>query len=219
MKLKLCLLVIIFLAIVLSANYIFAKDSVKISPRVKQIITYSQNGENGKAVLLYKQLNPKEIDELTKYLEMNPGSLPPIYFVMLSDNTYDKDKDKAVFFYSFGKTRAMEDVSMCKDTTARQQMYMYGMMAPKTVNYMTSKNKDYDYIENLYNKVIEWDNKYTDRISPIWACYHGIQAFQKQPELLPESEFPKIQKEIQDNLKNVSKNLKEYNETNNNVTQ
>lgn len=214
MKLKHCLFVLVFLGLIIGANYIFAKDTVKTSPKVKQIISYSKKGENDKAVTEFKQLTPKELDELTNYIEANPGSLPPIYFVMLADNIYEKDKDKAVFFYSFGKVRATEDVRMCKDTSAREQLYIYSMIAPKTVTYMSGKNKDYDYIDNLYKKVIEWDNKYKDRVSPIWACYHGIQAFQKSPELLPDSEFINIQKEVQDNIKNVSQKLKEYHKTN-----
>ena len=58
--------------------------------------------------------------------------------------------------YNFGKVRAMEDVKMCKDTSAKQQTMFYGLMAPKTLKYMQSKATDIEYVSSLYNKIINY---------------------------------------------------------------
>lgn len=207
-------LAIIICSMLLCTGCSVAKDKVKLSTNVNQMVNYAKNGDNYNSVTLFKQFNDKEKNELINFIEQNPGEIPPIFFVMLADTVYKTDKDKAVFFYNFGKVRAAEDVKMCKDTTAAQQIMMYSMIAPETIKYMQTKNKDYKYIDNLYNKIIVWDNKYTERISPIWSCYHGIQAFSQKPELRPAEDFPKIQKEMHDGLRTISESLKQFHEKN-----
>lgn len=185
----------------------------KLSSNVKKMIKYAKNLESDKAIKIFKSFNNDEIEQFSEYLENSPQELPPIYFVLISDKVFETDKDKAVFFYNFGKVRAGEDVRMCKDTSARQQLLLYRMFAPNTITYMQSKATDVDYINNIFSKVIDWDNKYTNRISPIWACYHGISAFSnKKPELLPNEEFEKIQKSTHDSLKNAAETIKKQKE-------
>lgn len=183
-------------------------QELKLSKNVKTMIKYAQENNAAKANALYKSFNDSEIKEFTQYIEKNPGTLPPLYFVVIADEVYKTDKDKAVFFYNFGKIRALEDVKMCKDTSARQQIMFYGMMAPNTLSYMQSKATETNYVSEIYNNIIKWDNKYTNRVSPIWACYHGIQSFNGKPELLPASEFPKIKSEIHKDLETAAETIK-----------
>lgn len=213
MKFKIKIIVIAFFILTVGfAVFSEAVSKEKSSPKVKKMIKYAKNLDTSKAINLYKSFDNSEKKEFYQYLENNPGSLPPIYFVLISDSVYETDKDKAVFFYNFGKVRAKEDVYMCKDTSARQQLMIYAMMAPKTVKYMQLKSSDIDYINNISYKIIDWDNKYNNRISPVWACYHGISSFSGKPELLPNKEFTKIQKDTHNELKNMAKNIKEYKE-------
>ncbi len=211
MKIKNCVCTIITVMLLFS-SFAMAANKLKLSPKVAKMVKYAQQNQVNEASKLLKDFNKKETNEFVNYLESNPGSLPPVYFVIIADYVYNKDKDKAVFFYNFGKIRAMEDVRMCKDTSARQQTYMYGWMAPETIKYMKSKGTDAEYIDAIYKKIFEWDSKYTDRVSPIWSCYHGIQAFSGKPELLPDSEFPKIQAELQNEYKNIGQKIKELNQ-------
>lgn len=192
------------------------QTEIKLSQNVQKMIKYAKKSETHKAINLFKSFDNNEAEQFVKYLENNPGELPPIYFILISDKVYGTDKDKAVFFYNFGKIRASEDVSMCKDTSARQQLGLYGMMAPKTITYMQSKATDEDYLNNLFYKVIDWDNKYTNRVSPIWACYHGVSSFYQEPELLPDEEFPKIQEKTHNSLKNMAEIIKKQQEQINN---
>ena len=208
MKKSFCL-IFAFVLLLINTGVVIAKDNIKLSPKVKKIVKYAKNNNIAQSVELYRTFSPKEASEFALYLEKNPGELPPLYFVMTADHVYDTDKDKAVFMYNFGKVRAMEDVKMCKDTSAKQQTMFYGLMAPKTLKYMQSKATDIEYVSSLYNKIIEWDNLYDDRVSPAWACFHGIQAFSSRPELLPDSEFERIKNEMHESLKNVPQIIKD----------
>ena len=213
MKIKVfAILIVVFLFGFIALN---ASSSDKLSPSVRKVIKSAKNMNADSAIKTYKTLNDEEINEFAQYLEKYPDKLPPIYFVLVSDKVFENDKDKAVFFYNFGKTRAREDVMMCKDTSARQQLMVYSWIAPKTVQYMQTKATDAGYIDNLALKIIDWDNKYNDRVSPVWACYHGITAFYEKPELLPQEEFANIQKQTHEDLKNMSKQIQEYLKKNN----
>ena len=208
---KFLILIFLFILMIISVDIVDAvdvKEDVKLFNNVKQLINYAKQNNMYKADKTYKSFNENEFKQFVEYLEKNPGELPPIYFVIVADQVYDYDKDKAVFMYNFGKVRALEDVKMCKDQSARQQTFFYGLMAPKTLSYMQSKATDIEYVSSVYSKIIEWDNIYSNRVSPIWACYHGIQAFDKEPELLPDNEFEKIKSETHESLKNIAKIIK-----------
>lgn len=207
-------LILISLFMFFSVSEVNANDNAKLSNNVKQLIKYAKQNNMYKATEKYKSFTENEFNQFVEYLEKNPGELPPIYFVIVADQVYAYDKDKAVFMYNFGKVRALEDVKMCKDQSARQQTFFYGLMAPKTLEYMQSKATDMEYVSNVYSKIIEWDNIYSNRVSPIWACYHGIQAFDKEPELLPDNEFKKIKAETHESLKNIAKVIKDAAEKN-----
>lgn len=185
----------------------------ELSYNVAQMVKYAKNSDYARANTLFQDFSPEEAVELGTYLEKNPTKLPPIYFIIAADKVFELDKDKAVFYYNLGKARAIEDVSMCQDKTASGQLSMYSMVAPKTVRYMVSRGLDYDYINGIFEKVSSWDLN-NDRMSPKWACYHGIQSFSGEPKLLPASEFPKIQKETHKVMKNAAKIIVQYNKHN-----
>ena len=126
----------------------------------------------------------------------------------LADYVFKTDKDKAVFFFYFGKLRATEDVLMCKDETARAQLSVYPLMAQDTLNYMSTKYNDINYLPAVLQKTIDWDNANPERVSPIWSCYHGLDAFSQEPVLLDADKFPKIQKKVQKIVKNSIKEFK-----------
>lgn len=199
---------LVILSVLFTAGCTRAQEE-NLSKNVKTMVKYAKENRTAQANNLYKSFNNSEIKEFIQYLEQNPGALPPLYFVIIADEVYKTDKDKAVFFYNFGKTRAIEDVRMCKDTSAKQQTMFYGMMAPKTLSYMQSKATDLNYVSEIYNNIIKWDNKYTNRVSPIWACYHGIQAFNGEPELLPASEFKKIKADMHKDLETAAETIKQ----------
>lgn len=178
------------------------------SKNICSILQYSKENQTAKAIDLYKQLSESEKNEFVALLERQPGIVPPFYFIDLADYVYKTDKDKAVFFFYFGKLRATEDVLMCKDETARAQLSVYPLMAPDTLDYMSTKYDDMNYIPAVLQKTIDWDNANPERVSPIWSCYHGLDAFSQEPVLLDADKFPKIQKKVQKIVKNSIKEFK-----------
>ena len=70
----------------------------------------------------------------------------------------------------------------------------YAEFAYNTSGYAGDKIKDRKYRRELNKKVLEWDRKHPERISPIWACYHGIKSFEGKPQLHSERKIKRIRK-------------------------
>ena len=141
----------------------------------------------------------EDFDELSSEeklkLFQNPNTLLPIYYIAIADYYYASDmKDYGLTFYLLGNLRGMQDSAMCEDYTAREQILMYPMYAPKTVEYMA--NLDNKKLLEIAKFVIKWDEQHTTRPNPKWACYHGIQAFLGEVKIKPMREYPKMQKKI-----------------------
>ena len=179
----------------------------RLSPNVKQMISYAKNFKGGDASRMFNNFTKSEYRQLENYFDRNPGDIPPLYMMALADHVFEHDKEKAVFFYFFGRLRSTEDVYMCQDKTARQQIYVYPNWAPNTLKYANEKFKDKKYQVELLEKVIKYDEKHKERISPIWSCYHGMSAFFGEPKLLPEYKFEEIRKEV---LEPSLKRIREY---------
>ena len=164
----------------------------KLSPNVETMIKFSKEGKADKSIQFFKNFTDKEYNEFEKYLDLHPGDLPPIYFIYMADKVFEHNKEKAIFYFSFGKLRAMEDVLMCKDKSAQGQLGIYPLLAEKTTIYHSTLN-DIKLDIDIMQKTLDWDDRYTERVSPIWACYHGGQIFvdNNPPELLPPEDFNK----------------------------
>jgi len=176
------------------------------SPKVREMIKYAEQNRTDKAIDLFKSFSLKEMNEFENFLETNPEKLPPIYFIASADKIFNKNKDKAVLWYFIGKIRSTEDVLMCEDKSARAQLSVYPLLAQNTLKYaagITEKSGNYDYIAEKLEKALAWSDAHPQRVSPVWSCYHGMQVFIKNepPKLLPENEFPKIQKQMREDIK------------------
>ena len=194
----------------LAGTGVFVSTQVKaasLSPKVQQLIDFSEKNEASEAANLLAQLSTKEKDELANYIEFNSDKVPPVYFIIMADHIYKSDKDKAALWYYIGKFRSYQDTLMCKDKTTQSQLEVYPMLAPKTLKYVATKVNDKAYIANLMQKALDWDIAHPQRVNPIWACYHGISAFMNKPELLPESEYTVIQTKVRNEIKELKNPL------------
>lgn len=188
----------------LAGTGVFISTQVKaasLSPKVQQLIDFSEKNEASESANLLAQLSTREKDELANYIEFNSDKVPPVYFIIMADHIYKSDKDKAALWYYIGKFRSYQDTLMCKDKTTQSQLEVYPMLAPKTLKYVATKVNDKAYIANLMQKALDWDIAHPQRVNPIWACYHGISAFMNKPELLPESEYTVIQTKVRNEIK------------------
>ncbi len=173
-----------------------AYSAQKLSGNVKKAIKYMETGQNELAVQAVKNFDFYEKNEFINYIKENPDKTVPVFYIIMSDEIYKTSKDEATFWFSFGKLRAVEDVKMCKDASAGQQVAIYGMLAQNTVKYMNEKGNQY-MLEQL-EKAVEKDEKTPLRPEPKWACYHGISAFSGKVDTLPQSEFENIKKETRE---------------------
>ena len=174
--------------------------AVSVSPKVQQVIEFAGKNQHTMAEDALKDLTTKEKDELVQYIEANYTSVPPLYYIKMADHVLKTDKDKAALWFYIGKVRAYEDVMMCKDKTAQSQLDILQYFAPKTTKYIFSKNKDKSYMADLLQKVLDWDISHKNRTNPIWACYQGISASTKTPELKSEDLRQKVLDNVRDEL-------------------
>ena len=185
------MLIIILCAFTSGCN-IYVDIPSKYSKRIANLVYLTNSGVAADAMKVFDSLNNDELDELVDFLDKYPEKLPPFFYMSIADHIYKTDKDKAVEWYYIGALRALEDAFACKDTTARRQIGIYPMLAPDTVEYGTTKFKDADYKYRIIKKAVNWDIAHSKRYDPIWACYHGIEAFEKQPQVVSYSERKKI---------------------------
>ena len=206
MKLKFTILVFGICLFGIFQNSVFAE--VMLSAKVQQFVNYVKNNNSYEASNLYAQLSAKEKNELSDYIENNSDSVPPVYYIVMADHIYKTNKDKAALWYYIGKFRSYQDILMCKDKTAQSQMEMYPLLAPKTMKYVSTKVNDKKYIADLMEKALNWDITHSKRVSPIWACYQGMGAFNKTPELLPNNEYTSVQDKVRAEIKDTIKGYK-----------
>ena len=138
---------------------------------------------------------PEEKQKILDDAFQNPQKYEPIYYTMLSNVYLETDKDKAVFSYMIGWLRSTQDVSMCKDVTARSLILVFPLIARDTAEYM-SKMNDTKYRE-IKKEVVNWDIDHKDRYNPQCACYQGLDSFsQDEVEILSMRKYPSMQKKI-----------------------
>jgi len=202
MKSKFMILLLAVLLVTGSTYFVSSQaKAAALSPKVQQLVDFSQKNEASEAANLLAQLSSKEKDELANYIEFNSEKISPVYFIIMADYIYKSNKDKAALWYYIGKFRSYQDTLMCKDKTSQSQLEVYPMLAPKTLKYVATKVNDKKYIANLMQKALDWDIAHPQRVNPIWACYHGISAFMSKPELLPEKEYTVVQNKVRAEIK------------------
>lgn len=143
---------------------------------------------------LLNKLSPVQQANLLDKALANPASYEPIHYIALADSYFRTDKDKAVLTYMIGLLRSTQDIAMCEDMSARAQMGIYPMFAPKTTEYMQSM--DQKTFEKLKQDTVNWDINHKNRVNPKWACYHGMAAFSGDVTIKPMSEYKETQKMI-----------------------
>ncbi len=175
-----------------------SEEDFKLTKNVQKFFEYRQSEEEARASYLFaNEFSAKDMENFVQYIDIHPETVPPIFYIASADYyIYTKNPDKAALWFYVGRLRAEEDIWMCKDKTASSQFAAYNQLAPGTVKYLSKKLKDKKYALELLKNVLTWDEEHPQRIGPIWACYHGIEAFEHEPELLPESDFPKIKQYV-----------------------
>ena len=201
---------IILIIVVLLCAKNFGGNSY--SNGVKQLLTLIENNEGGRATeLVMTSFTDEDFKSLVKLIDNENEKIPPLYIMLVSDYIYKNDKDKAIKYFYIGRLRAKEDVFMCADTTARQQIYIYAQAAPKTLDYASQRifeKNDKEFLAEVLQNALDWDKSHPKRFDPTWACYHGISAFTKsgKPELVSEQEREEI---IRNQRKNVEDTIYE----------
>lgn len=194
--------------IVTSDCYSASADAV-LTPNVQKLVGFIQDGNHSSAEDVLKSLSNKERDEFIDYVKSHEDEVPPLYYIKLADYVYKSDKDEAALWYYIGKVRSYEDVMMCKDKTSQAQLDIYPLFAPKTLKYISTKVNDKAYLANMLQQTLDWDLAHADRVNPIWACYQGLGAYSKTPELKSEKQQIKIlenvREDIQDSIRKYRK--------------
>lgn len=200
MKRNKFLKVLLFSLCMLGLGVVYANTRTEpvLRKNVKAFFNYQNNGKADKAADLYNNFSLKDIKNFAQYMEVHPEKVVPLYYMLTADYfTYKGEYDKGYLWFIIGKYRATQDVLMCEDKSAQSQIGIYNDLAPVTGRYFQKKNARNDkYIADMHKKLLEWDEAHPERVSPMWACYHGINAFFEEPRLLPEDKQAEIKQEL-----------------------
>ncbi len=189
---RLLKLFVVFLFIVFSVTKIHAEIIEQTNGNITNFVNTDDRIYQMEQLL--EKLSYQEQVKLLDKALANPASYEPIYYVALADSYFQTDKDKAVLTYMIGLLRSTQDIAMCEDISARAQMGIYPMFAPKTVEYMHSMNpKNFD---KLKQDAVIWDQNHNNRVNPKWACYHGMAAFSGDVTIKPMLEYQETKKMI-----------------------
>lgn len=195
MKKKILMTTVTILAIV---GIVFANSEIGVEKNGNLTNYYAKKDPVRYAQSL-TQLSDKEKQKLYEYVKANPDKAYPVMYIALADYIYKTNKDDALFWYFVGRIRTYEDVMMCNDESAKQQMAYYPSMAEKTMEYFRQLGPT---ASKLMAKAVDWDEAHPKRINPKWTCYHGMEVFTTgDVTIKPLSEYPKVQKEYRDYIK------------------
>ena len=146
----------------------------------------------------------KEIIDLVKNYS---DDILPIYYIAVAEDIYPTDKNLAAFLYAIGRFRSIEDVGMCKDTSAYGAIKGFPYVAPKTAKYIANmKNSS---LAELLQKTLEWDIQHPKRPNYKWICYHAMEVFTNDGKVstLPESKYDKLIEKQRQGLADYIKEL------------
>lgn len=159
------------------------------------LINYYNSEDRITQIQTVMQLTIEEKEKILDDAFQNPQKYEPLYYTALSNVYLKTDKDKAAFSYMLGLLRSTQDVSMCKDITARSLISVYPTIANDTAEYISKM--DNEKYKKIKKEVVNWDIAHKERYNPQWACYHGLESFSTDKvEMLPMKNYPKMQKKI-----------------------
>lgn len=123
----------------------------------------------------YKNMSQTKKDEYINSVKNYSDNILPIYYIAVAEDLFSSDKNLAAFLYAAGRFRAVQDVAVCKDTSAFQAINILPEVAPNTSNYIAHMSDS--ELANLLQKVLDWDEEHSNRPDPKWICYHGMEVF------------------------------------------
>lgn len=156
----------------------------------------------------YKQMPEAKKKEYIDAVKNYSDKILPIYYITVAEDIYPTDKNLAAFLFYIGMFRSMEDVQMCKDTSAQQVLILMPTIASDTVKYISKMKPKKRY--KLLQDVLDWDEAHPNRPDPKWICYHGINVFTNDGKVstYPKSKFEGIKRDSRASFIKVMEKLK-----------
>ncbi len=189
------------------------KDTFEIINK-EDIVTENYSGKEikyhklsaGNLLNGYKNLSDEEANKLAQSIKNNPHETKPFYYIGIAEDIFPFDKEVAAVTFLYGQYRSAQDANCCKDETSFDFINNLPYFAPETSKYIQKISKE-EY-KKIFEKVLELDDKYSERISPIWACYNGQDAVTKDKiETYPKEEWAKKRQEVRIDYIFQAKNL------------
>lgn len=156
----------------------------------------------------YKNMPQTKKDEYINSVKIYSDNILPIYYIAVAEDLFSSDKNLAAFLYAAGRFRSVQDVAVCKDTSAYQAINILPEVAPNTSNYIA--NMSDRELANLLQKVLDWDEKHSNRPDPKWICYHGIEVFSNKGKVstIPKDEWDKNKNTMRESTSKYIEQLK-----------
>ena len=140
--------------------------------------------------------------EVIDWIKQRSDHLQPAFLYELSRRLFASDKDAALEWYAVGQIRAQYDAFRCTDGTARQGIFFLPMIAKDVAIYARARRKE---LERAGLRALARPDLFTDKVSPIWICTHGMDTvkagFEKKrlsrdQLFTPEKDWPQLKQEL-----------------------
>ena len=176
MRVKYFILVLIISIMLISviSNVVNANSEIGIEKR-GNITNYYAKQDPIRYAQSIVNMTDTEKKKLFEYTMQNHDKTIPITYIALADYVYKTNKNDALFWYFVGRIRSTEDLYMCTDESARQQVAYYPMLAENTMTYFAKQDRS--EASKIMAKALAWDESHPARVNPKWACYHGMEIF------------------------------------------
>ena len=149
-----------------------------------------------------RELPPGLDPKVAHWINGNTNYLPPAFLYELSRRLMSIDKDTAMEWFAIARIRAHYDAFRCADKTSRQGILELPQIASEVARHWESHRQEYG---QAGLKALARPDLFTDQVSPLWICIHGMRAvlaglekkaLTKEQWFVPEGDWPKIKQEL-----------------------
>jgi tetratricopeptide (TPR) repeat protein len=188
----------------------FAADPASSDEWLKQLVIGSDDAQQRKlySVIVGRPMTDNAV--IVPWLEKNETHLQPLFDLELSRRLFADEKDASLEWLVIARLRMSYDALRCADPTVAGDGFALGFisarMVPDVVQYATENPAAYLV---ALQRAQQRSDLFAYDTSPRWICAHGLSTYRKAlgqqqgqsaDDVKPPSDWPGIEKGVQDEL-------------------
>lgn len=143
-------------------------------------------------------------DIILPWFQKNSDVLPPIFLALLARRLFDRSPADALEWFAVSYARALYDAQRCSDPTAGADfgLPLLAVAGRPLISYRLSHSDENAAAEQ---RALARKDLFSDKVSPMWICVHGMALMQQQlggqaapPPIKPADQWPPLQQHVRD---------------------